>query len=90
MHALVLALAGPDDHVIVPRNSHKALLAGAHLLGRHAALRRTPVDPEWGIPLNVRTRTRRRRWRGGPTPSAFFVTSPTYNGFGADLRARRR
>ena len=86
VQSLVMTLAGPGATVIVPRNSHKSLLAGLIFSGAMPYYVECPVDPEWGVPLNVRTEDMAAALRAVPHAAALFVTSPTYNGFGADLR----
>ncbi len=56
------------------------------LLGRHAALRRAAHRPVVGHPAQRAHRGRRGGAAFGPRRPRLFVTSPTYNGFGADLR----
>ncbi len=82
LHALALSVAGPGEYVIVPRNSHKAMLAGLIFSGAMP-----PVDPQWGIPLTISCERAQKALRACPQAKAFFVTSPTYNGFGTDLEA---
>lgn len=86
VQSLVITLAGPGDTVIVPRNSHKSLLAGLIFSGAMPYYIEPPIDPLWGIPLNVSSDDVGAALRAVPAASALFVTSPTYNGFGADLR----
>jgi lysine decarboxylase len=86
VHALVLALAGPGDTVIVPRNAHKSLLAALIFSGATPVYVEPQVDPDWGIPLNVSVAQAARALRTDPGAKALFVTSPTYNGLAADLR----
>ena len=85
VHSLVLTLAGPEDHVIVPRNSHKSLLAALIFSGAMPQYVEPTIDPEWGIPLNISDAMAAAALATRPDAKAFFVTSPTYNGFGADL-----
>jgi len=85
VHALVLALTGPGERVIVPRNSHKSILAGLIFSGAMPCYVEPAIDPEWGIPLNIDTTQAMRALKAHSDATAFFVTSPTYNGFGADL-----
>jgi len=68
VHSLVLTLAGPQDYVIVPRNSHKSLLAALIFSGAMPQYVEPAIDPEWGIPLNISNKKARRRWRRDPTP----------------------
>jgi arginine decarboxylase len=86
VQSLVMTLAGPRDTVIVPRNSHKSVAAGLIFSGAMPYYVEPAVDPNWGIPLNVRSEDVAAALRAVPHAAAVFVTSPTYNGFGADLR----
>ncbi len=85
IHALVLALCAPGDTVIVPRNAHKSMLAGLIFSGAMPLYMEPAIDPLWGIPLNVRAADALAALAQAPDAKALFVTSPTYNGLGADL-----
>ena len=85
VQSLVLSSAGPRDTVIVPRNSHKSLAAGLIFSGAMPYYMEQRIEPQWGIPLNVRVEDALAALHSVPDAAALFVTSPTYNGFGADL-----
>ena len=85
VHALLLTLGGPGETVIVPRNAHKSLLAGLIFTGSLPLYMEPAIDPLWGIPLQVRTADALAALEQAPHARALFVTSPTYNGLGADL-----
>ncbi len=85
VHALLLALCGPGDTVIVPRNAHKSMLAGLIFTGAMPLYMEPAIDPLWGIPLQVRAADALKALEQAPDARAVFVTSPTYNGLGADL-----
>lgn len=87
IHALLLSLCGPGDPVIVPRNAHKSTLAGLIFSGAMPVYMEPLIDPLWGIPLNVSPAAAARALADAPDAKALFVTSPTYNGLGADLPA---
>jgi arginine decarboxylase len=87
VQSLVITLAGPGDTLIVPRNAHKSLLAGLIFSGAMPHYVEPAIDPEWGVPQNITVAAAVEALRACPGARAFFVTSPTYNGFGADLRA---
>jgi lysine decarboxylase len=86
VHALLLTLCGPGDTVIVPRNAHKSMLAGLIFTGATPLYMEPAIDQLWGIPLQVRAADAQRALERAPGARALFVTSPTYNGFGADLQ----
>ena len=90
VHALLLTLCGPGDTVIVPRNAHKSMLAGLIFTGAMPLYMEPAIDPLWGIPLQVRAADALEALERAPRPRALFVTSPTYNGLGADLPWHRR
>ena len=85
VHALVLHLCRPGDVVIIPRNAHKSMVAGLIFSGAMPVYMEPVVDLRWGIPLNVTLADAERALAANPGAKAVFVTSPTYNGFGADL-----
>jgi arginine decarboxylase len=85
VHALLLAMGGPGETVIVPRNAHKSLLAGLIFTGSMPLYMEPGIDPLWGIPLQVRAADAVAALEAAPDARALFVTSPTYNGLGADL-----
>lgn len=87
VQSLVISLAGPGETVIVPRNSHKSMLAGLIFSGAMPHYVEPTVDPDCGVPRNITTDAAAAALDSCPTARAFFVTSPTYNGFGADLSA---
>lgn len=85
MQAVVLTVAGPGDTVIVPRNSHKSLLAALIFSGAEPVYVEPTIDPEWGVAVNVPTERVLAALRAHPEARAVFVTSPSYNGFCADV-----
>jgi arginine decarboxylase len=87
VQGLVLTLAGDGQTLIVPRNSHKSLLGGLIFSGAMPHYIEPPVDVEWGVPRNLTLDSVREALAACPQAKALFVTSPTYNGFGAGLEA---
>ena len=85
LQALVLATAGPGEKVIVPRNAHKSLLSGLILSGAWPVFVEPTVDETWRIPVNVPLQRFAHAIRAHPDARAVFVTSPSYNGFCADV-----
>lgn len=85
IQSLMLSLAGPGDTVIVPRNSHKSVLAGLIFSGAVPRYVEPAVDPLWGVPCNLTVEAVAEALGACPDAKACFVTSPTYNGFGAPL-----
>ncbi len=87
LQALVMAVAGPGDEVIVPRNAHKALLAGLIFSGAVPVYVEPTLDPTWQVAVNVPLERFVAALDEHPQARAVFVTSPSYNGFCADVPA---
>ncbi|MGO8683582.1 MAG: aminotransferase class I/II-fold pyridoxal phosphate-dependent enzyme [Thermoleophilia bacterium] len=85
LQALVMAVAGPGDEVVVPRNAHKALLAGLILSGARPVWVEPIIDEIWQIAVNVPLAAYATAIAAHPRAGAVFVTSPSYNGFCADI-----
>ena len=85
LQALVMAVAGPGDEVIVPRNAHKSLLAGVILGGSLPVYVEPTFDPTWQVAVNVPLETYVSTIEAHLQARAVFVTSPSYNGFCADV-----
>lgn len=85
IQSLMLSLAGPGDTVIIPRNSHKSVLAGLIFSGAMPRYVEPTMDSWWGVPHNLTVESVGEAIEACPHATACFVTSPTYNGFGADL-----
>ena len=90
IHSLLLTLCGPGDAVIVPRNAHKSLLAGLIFTGATPVYMEPVIDSAWGIPLQVSSEDARAAIERAPHAKAVLVTSPTYNGLGAERLAKVR
>ena len=85
LQALVMTVAGPGEQVIVPRNAHKSLLAGLILSGAVPIFVEPTVDETWQVPVNVPLGRYVAALEAHPGARALFVTSPSYNGFCADV-----
>ena len=85
LQALVMTLTGLSDEIIVPRNAHKALLAGLILSGARPVWVEPLIDEVWQIAVNVPLERYATAIEAHPRARAVFVTSPSYNGYCADL-----
>jgi arginine/lysine/ornithine decarboxylase len=85
LQSLVMAVAGPGDEVIVPRNAHKSLLTGVILSGALPVYVAPIVDETWQVAVNVPLEAFAAAVEAHPRARAVFVTSPSYNGFCADV-----
>jgi lysine decarboxylase len=87
IHSLLLALAGPGDSVILPRNAHKSAQAALIFSGAVPYYVEPEIDPVWGIPLNVPVERVAAAVEAHPLAKAVFVVSPSSNGVCAALDA---
>jgi arginine decarboxylase len=85
LQALVMAVAGPGEQVIVPRNAHKSLLAGLILSGATPIFVEPTVDETWQVAVNTPLSRYVAALEAHSGARALFVTSPSYNGFCADV-----
>jgi arginine/lysine/ornithine decarboxylase len=85
LQALVMAVAGPGEQVIVPRNAHKSLLAGLILSGAVSVFVEPTLDETWQVAVNVPLSRYVAALEAHSSARALFVTSPSYNGFCADV-----
>lgn len=84
-HALCLALAGPDEQVLVQRNSHASLIDGLILSGGSPTYVESEYHAELGMALGVTPEAFERCLRKAPDARAAFIVSPTYYGMAADV-----
>jgi len=84
VHALVVSLAGPGDCLIMPRNSHKSMLAALILSGAMPHYVEPAILSEWRIPLAATADRVTQAIREHPDAKAVFMTSPTMYGICAD------
>ncbi len=84
-HALCLALAGPDEPVVVQRNSHASLIDGLILSGGRPTYLVPEYHDELGMALGTTPEALADALRRTPGARAAFVVSPTYYGMAADI-----
>jgi lysine decarboxylase len=87
IHSLLLALAGPGDGVILPRNAHKSVQAALIFSGAVPHYVEPAIDRLWGIPLNVLPERVAAAVEAHPDAKAVFAVSPNSNGVCAALDA---
>jgi lysine decarboxylase len=84
-HALCLALAKPDQHVLVQRNSHASVVDGLVLSGGRASFVSPEYDPELGMAHGVTPQALEGALKRHPDIRSAFIVSPTYYGMAADI-----
>ena len=84
-HALCLALAGPDEPVVVQRNSHASLIDGLILSGGRPTYLAPEYHEELGMALGTTPQALEEALRKTRAARAAFIVSPTYYGMAADV-----
>ncbi len=82
--AMLLAVCGPGDKVLVPRNAHSSVYHGLIFSGAEPWY--LPVAEDGGFPLNVTVDAVSEGFRCCPGAKALIVTSPSYYGVCADIK----
>ena len=85
LHALIMTAAGPNEYIIVPRNSHKSVLAALIFSGAIPHYVEPTLDEEWQIPLGIPNARIGHALKERSDAKALIVTSPSYYGICADL-----
>ena len=88
LQAALLALAGPGERVLLPRNLHRSLLHGCVLGDLRPVLFDLPFDPATGLwlpptPEGLAAAIRQAQTQGAL--AAVVLVSPSYQGLVADL-----
>lgn len=84
-HAMILAATNPGDKILVARNAHKSVIAGAILSGAQPIFFRPAVDARLKLTRNVTFDEAREAIDAHPDAKALFLTSPNYYGLCAEI-----
>lgn len=85
VQAMVLAVCGPGDELIVARNIHKSILAGLILAGATPVFVQPDLHPGTGIPLGVPPERVASALAEHPGARGVLLVSPNYHGVASDL-----
>ena len=85
--AMIMAVVGPGDEILIPRNIHKSILTAIILSGARPFFMQPEVDLQMGIAHGVRVETVEASLKAHPRVKAVLLINPTYFGVAADLRA---
>ncbi len=85
IQTMVLAMAGPGDTVIVPRNAHRSVYGALVLAGARPIYLPPETDERLGIPLGVTAETVRRAIEAHPEAKGALLVNPTYYGMTTKL-----
>ena len=87
IEAAILAICGPGDKIIVPRNAHRSVMAGLVLAGSIPIFVEPEYAPELGLPLGVSVAAIAAVLHHHPDTCAVLLVSPTYHGICSDIAA---
>lgn len=83
---MVMAVCGPGDKIIVPRNVHKSVMSAIVFSGAIPVFIHPDIDTELGISHGITTDSVSRALEQHPDAKGVLVINPTYFGISADLK----
>lgn len=83
---MVMAVCGPGDKIIVPRNVHKSVMSAIIFSGAIPVFIHPEVDERLGISHGITTDSVEKALEQHPDAKGVLVINPTYFGISADLR----
>lgn len=85
IYAMILAIAGPGEKILVPRNVHRSIIGGIIIAGAIPVFMQPEVDLELGIAMGVTPDTVSSTLHQHPDAKGVVIINPTYYGVAADL-----
>lgn len=85
IQAGMLALFGPDDVVLMPRNIHRAVVHGLILTGATPAWVMPPYSTEWGTWKGLTVDYVKQAHQANPNITGLVLPNPTYDGWAAEI-----
>lgn len=83
---MVMAVCGPGDKIIVPRNVHKSVMSAIVFSGAIPVFIHPEIDTELGISHGITTDSVEKALEQHPEAKGVLVINPTYFGISADLK----
>lgn len=83
---MVMAVCGPGDKIIVPRNVHKSIMSGIVFSGAIPIFIHPEIDENLGISHGITIDSVSRALEQHPDAKGLLVINPTYFGIAADLK----
>jgi lysine decarboxylase len=83
---MVMAICGPDDKIIVPRNVHKSVMSAIVFSGAVPVFIHPEIDEKLGISHGITTDSVEKALQQHPDAKGVLVINPTYFGISADLK----
>lgn len=84
--AMVMAVCGPNDKIIVPRNVHKSVMSAIVFSGAIPVFIHPEIDEELGISHGITNDSVEKALKQHPDAKGILVINPTYFGISADLK----
>lgn len=84
---MLMGVLFPGDKVIVPRHTHKSVIAGLITTGALPVYVHPETAPDWDLIMNVGPESIKTALAEHPGARAVFISSPTYHGVCCDLEA---
>jgi arginine decarboxylase len=83
---MVMAVCGPGDKIIVPRNVHKSVMSAIVFSGATPIFIHPEVDEKLGISHGITTESVEKALSQHPDAKGVLVINPTYFGISANLK----
>lgn len=83
---MVMAVCGPGDKIIVPRNVHKSVMSAIVFSGAIPVFIHPEVDKNLGISHGITIDSVKKALEQNPDAKGLLVINPTYFGISADLK----
>ncbi|MEC1734518.1 arginine decarboxylase [Bacillus mojavensis] len=84
---MVMAVCGPGDKIIIPRNVHKSIMSAIVFSGAVPIFIHPEIDNELGISHGITLESAKRALSEHPDAKGLLVINPTYFGVAADLKS---
>lgn len=83
---MVMAVCGPGDKILVPRNVHKSIMSAIVFSGAIPIFITPEIDKNLGISHGITIDSVEKALRGNSDAKGLLVINPTYFGVSADLK----
>jgi arginine decarboxylase len=83
---MIMAVCGPGDKIIVPRNVHKSVMSAIVFSGATPIFIHPEIDKELGISHGITIDAVEKALEQHPDAKGLFVINPTYFGIAGDLK----
>ncbi|MCF8010149.1 MAG: decarboxylase [Clostridiales bacterium] len=85
LQALIMSLAREEEHILIPRNAHRAVVSGLILSGARPVFLYPNIMPFFNFPAGINLNELKKKLRDYPDCKAALLVHPTYYGTVSDL-----